>query len=87
MKQKQKALESPIAPVHGEEEASNLNTSSSEKEPRGRIKGIRRAPNNSNNFKVKIPEFEGKLDHNEFLECYTLLSKFFITRTFQMTRK
>jgi len=33
MKQKQKALESPSASVHDEDEASNLNSSSSDEEP------------------------------------------------------
>ena len=68
MKQKQKALESPSASVHDEDEASNLNSSSSDEEPQRRVRGARRTPQNSNDFKVEIPKFEGKLDTNEFLE-------------------
>ena len=68
MKQKQKALESPSTFVHDEDEASNLNSSSSVEEPQRRVRGVTRMPQNSNDFKVEIPEFERKLDPDEFLE-------------------
>jgi len=61
MKHKQKALESPTGSVYGDEETSN--TTSEEEPPRR----IRRRPHNSNDFEVKIPEFEGRLDPEEFL--------------------
>ena len=77
MKQKQKVLESPTTSVHDDEEASNLVSSSSEEEPPKRIRGARRTPNNSNDFKVKIPEFEGKLDPNEFLERLRTVDRVF----------
>ena len=67
MKQKQKALKSPSGSVHGDEEASNSISSSSEEEPLRRVREARRAPRNSNDFEVKIPEFEGRLDPEEFL--------------------
>jgi len=76
-KQKQKALESPSASVHNEDEASNLNSSSSDKEPRRRVRGARRTPQNSNDFKVEIPEFEGKLDPDEFLEWLHTVERVF----------
>jgi len=76
MKQKQKALESPTASVHGDEEASNLVNSSSE-EPLRRIRGARRMTKNSNDFKVEIPEFEGKLDPDEFLEWLHTVERVF----------
>jgi len=68
MKQKPKAIESPIGSVHRDEKASNLISSSSEDEPPRRTGGARRTPSNSNDFKVEIPEFEGKLDLDEFLD-------------------
>ena len=54
MKQKQKALESPSRSVHGDEEASNLVSSLSEKEPLRSVREARRAPHNSNDFKLKF---------------------------------
>lgn len=77
MKQKQKALESPSISVHGDEEASNLVSSSSEEEPLKRVKEARRALCNSNDFKVEIPEFEGKLDSDEFLEWLHTVERIF----------
>ena len=68
IKLKQKALESPFGFVHNDEEASNLLSSSSEEEPLRRVGEARRAPCNSNDLKVAIPEFKGKLDSDEFLE-------------------
>jgi len=68
MKQKQKVLQRPSGFVHGNVEASNLVNSSSHEEPQRRVRKARRAPRNSNDFKVEIPEFEDKLDPDEFLE-------------------
>jgi len=45
-----------------------LVSSSSEAEPLRRFREARIAPHNSNDFKVEIPEFEGKLYPDEFLE-------------------
>ena len=42
--------------------------SSSEEEPQVRPQRKRRTSSNSNDFRVKILEFEAKLDPNEFLE-------------------
>ena len=73
MKQKYKALESPARSIHGEEEASKLISSSSEDKPPRRNRGARRTPNNSNDFKIEIPKFEGTLDPDEFLDwLYTI---------------
>jgi len=77
MKQKQKALESPVASIRGDEEAINMNSSSSEEEPLRRVRGARRTHQNSNDFKVKIPEFEGKLDLDEFLEWLHTVERVF----------
>ena len=68
MKQEPKAFKSPSASIHNEDEASNLTSSLSDEEPRRRVRGARRMPQNSNDFKVEIPEFEGKLDPDEFSE-------------------
>ena len=68
MKQKQKTFESPTGSVYGDEEASNLIIFSGEDEPPRRTRGARRTPNNSNDFRVKILKFEGKLDPDEFLD-------------------
>ena len=62
MKQKQKALESLAVSVYDDEEVSNMNSLLSEEEPLRRVGGARRMAQNSNDFKVEIPEFEGKLD-------------------------
>jgi len=69
MKQKQKVVESPRTSVHDKDEASNMNSPSSEEEPLRRVRAARRTSQNSNDFKVEIPQLEGKLDPNEFLEC------------------
>ena len=68
MEQKQKMYTSPTGSVHSEENeaVSNPLSSSSEEEPLRRGRRERRPPTNSNNFRVEIPEFEGKLDPDEF---------------------
>jgi len=68
MKQKHKVLKSPIGSVHGDEEARSLGSSSSEEEPLRRIRETRTTPHKANDFKVKIPKSEGKLDPKEFLD-------------------
>jgi len=77
MKQKQNALESPATSVYNDEVASNLNSSSSEEEPLRRVRGARRTPQDSNDFKVEIPEFEGKLDLDESLEWLHTVERVF----------
>jgi len=77
MKQKQKTLKSPIGSIHDEDEASNLNSSSCDEEPLRRVRGTRRTPQNSNDFKVEIPKFEGKLDPDEFLEWLHTVERVF----------
>ena len=56
MKQKHKAVQNPIEFVHGDEEASNSVSASSEEECIRRVREAKRAPRNSNNFKVEIPD-------------------------------
>ena len=70
LKQKQQALASPTGSVHGEdaEEGSNQMSSSSEEEPQRTTRREQRQPAHSNDFRVEIPEFEGRLDLDEFLE-------------------
>jgi len=63
MKLKQKALESPCRSVCGDKETSNRVSLSSEEEPLRRVRESRRAPCNSNDFKVEISKFP-----DEFLE-------------------
>ena len=77
IKQIQKVLESPSGSVHGDKEASNLVSSSSEEEPLRRVRRARRAPYNSNDFKIEIPKFEGRLDHDEFLEWLHTVERIF----------
>ena len=77
MKQKQKALEIPSGSVHGDEEASNSISSSSEEEPLRRVREARRAPCNSNDLKIEILEFEGKLDPDEFLKWVHTVERIF----------
>jgi len=47
--------------------------SSSEEEPHIWSKGGRRPSINSNEFRVEILEFEGKLNPNEFVEWLTIV--------------
>ena len=68
MKQKKKAVRSTTGSVHEEEsdEGSNPLESSSEKGPQRRPRRDRISLSNSNDFRVKIPKFEGKFDPNDF---------------------
>jgi len=71
MKQKQKLQEDNerIGMNYGsEEEASNALSFSKDYVPFERTRRGARPTFNSNDFKVEIPEFEGKLDPDEFLE-------------------
>jgi len=42
---------------------------------------------NFNDFKVEIPELEGKLDPKEFLDWMHTVEQFLNTRMFQKTRR
>ena len=71
MKQKQKLQEPsiPIGTDYGhEEKASNALSDSEEDVPFRRTQRRTRPTFNSNEFKVEIPEFEGKLDPDEFIK-------------------
>ena len=75
MKQKQKRHASPIGSVYGDvdDAARNPLSSSCDEEPFRRVRRDRRQPSSSDDFRVKILEFEGKLDPDEFLEwMYTI---------------
>ena len=71
MKQKQKlqdVSERLGTNYGGEEEASNALSFSDDDVPFERTKRAARPTFNSCDFKIEIPEFEGKLDPDEFLE-------------------
>ena len=71
MKQKQKLYEvgeRSGTKYRGEEEASNASSFSDDEVPFERKRRETRPTFNSSDFKVEIPEFEGKLDPDEFLE-------------------
>jgi len=71
MRQKQKLHEPSIrigVDYGHEKEASNALSDSEEDVPFGRAQRRTRPTFNSNEFKVEIPEFEGKLDPDEFIE-------------------
>ena len=78
MKQKQKLQEPSmrIGTEYGhEEEASNAY--SEEDVPFERTPRRTRSTFNSNEFKVEIPEFEGKLDPDEFIEWLQTVERIF----------
>jgi len=80
MKQKQRVLESPTGsnPEELSEEAESQHSEYEvEAEPRRTPRREWRAPSNSNDFRVDIPEFEGKLDPDEFLECLHIVERIF----------
>ena len=60
-----------------EEDASYPMSSSSEHEPPRRARMEPRFQANSNDFRVKIPEFEGELDPDEFLEWTHMVERVF----------
>ena len=72
LKQKQRILESPTASTPEEENNEDVENQHSEyeldEEPRRTPRREWRTPSNSNDFRVELPEFEGKLDPDEFLE-------------------
>ena len=70
-----------------EEKGSNLVSSSSEEEPPRRVRRERRQPTNSNDFRVKIPEFKGKLDLDEFLEWLHMVERIFEYKKIQDEKK
>ena len=80
MKQKQKILESPTGstPEDFEEDCeSQYSGFEQEEEPRRTPRREWRAPSNSNDFRVELPEFEGKLDPDEFLEWLSTVERIF----------
>ena len=60
-----------------EDTTSNPLSSSTEDEPLIRTKKEQRPQANSNDFRVKIPKFEGKLDPDEFLEWMHTVERIF----------
>ena len=70
LKQKQRILESPSGSNLDEvsEAKSQHSEYEGEAEPRRTPRKEWRPPTNSNDFRIDIPEFEGKLDPDEFLE-------------------
>jgi len=71
LKQKQKIHAEPTRFDHREEEEEAIShrlSSSSENEPFRGTRRERRPQANSNDFRVEIPEFQSKLDPDEFLE-------------------
>jgi len=70
MKQKQRILESPTGSnLEESSEAESQHSMYEEDEPRRPVRARRPPSNiNSNDFRVDIPEFEGKLDPEEFLD-------------------
>ena len=80
MKQKQKLQEPSIrigTDYGHEEEASNALSDSEEDVPFGRTQRRTWPTFNSNEFKVEIPEFEGKLDPDEFIEWLQTVERIF----------
>ena len=72
LKQKQRILESPTGSTPEEENNEDVESQHCEyeldEEPRRTPRREWRTPSNSNDFKVELPEFEGKLNPDEFLE-------------------
>jgi len=80
MKLKQKALESPSSsnPKDLSEEVESQHSEYEiEATPRGTPCKEGRAPTNFNDFRVELPEFEGKLDLDEFLEWLHTVERIF----------
>jgi len=78
LKLKQKINKEPTRfDAREEAEASNPMSSSSEDEPPGRTRMKPRFQANSNDFRVEIPEFEGKLDPDEFLGWMHIVERVF----------
>jgi len=83
LKQKQKLNENTFQskPRMHEQLFSHCVESSSEEEPTSMIREEPMFQASSNDFKVEITEFEGKLAPKEFLIGYILLRGFWSTRT------
>jgi len=79
LKQKQKMNEEPVyyAPRGQEQLFSHTLDSSSEEEPLRRPRSEPRIQANSNDFSVEIPEYEGKLDPEEFLDWLHTVERVF----------
>jgi len=72
MNLKQRVLESPSESNHDDmsEAKSQQFEFEGETEPRRVLRREYHPTLNSNDFRVDIPEFEGKLDPDKFLECF-----------------
>jgi len=71
IKQKQRIFESPMGSNPNElseKTESQHSEYEGETEPRRTPRREWRAPSNSNDFRVELPKFKGKLDPDEFLE-------------------
>jgi len=79
LKQTKNVEASPSGSIHDDEDevSSNSSRSSSEKEPHRRSKGEWRPSTNSNDFRVEIPEFKGKLDPYGFVEWLSTIKRIF----------
>jgi len=80
MKQKERVLESPTAfnpDKLSEEVESQHSKLEGEAEPRRTPRRRWRALTNSNNFRVELPELEGKLEPDEFLEWLHTVERIF----------
>ena len=81
LKQKQRILESPTGSTPEEEINEDIESQHSkyelDEEPRRTPRREWRTPSNSNDFRVELPEFEGKLDPDEFLEWLSTVERIF----------
>ena len=80
MKQKQRILESPTGsnPDDLEEDIESQHSGfEREEEQRRTPRREWRTPSNPNDFRVELPEFEGKLDPDEFLEWLSTVERIF----------
>jgi len=89
LKQKQQAKEEPLQsdPKRQEQVSSHTLDSTSGDEPLRMARPELRIQANSNDFKVEVPKYEGKLDPEEFLDWLHTVERVFITRTFLKRRK
>ena len=79
MKQKQRVLECPTSSnSEGLSEAESQHSIYDEDEPRRPVRA-KRPPINikSNDFRVDVPEFEGKLEPEEFLDWLSIVERVF----------
>ena len=89
LKQEQKLNEESIySPPRGQEQVfSHDPECSSDEEPSRRSRPEQSMQANSNDFRVEIPEFEGKLDPEDFLDWLHTVERVLSTRTSQKTRR